>query len=414
MTATATATLAAAVSATATVCALVFGAPASAQSSQLAPVLQGSSAEREESSENSSTVDASSNEFSAGSSLLTGPLFTPLSSASGSSADSTNSAGSASSEDLSSMDEDFIVGSDIDLGPEPKLLDIEKIEDGKEGSAGNYYEIKVWSPANKGIIRNSLILPEGGLDNTTPRPTVYLFAGAHGGNMGVNWHTETDFEDYFADKNVNVVGLLGGTASMFADWHNDDPVAGRNQWVTYMGEELPQVMEENFYDNGIDAIAGCSMGGAAALNVAKHYPERFKAAGSLSGYPAQSGILGRAMVKGIINDADSSNLWGNLFDPAWQDNDPTWDPSAFGDTKLFVGTGWGLPTANEAAGDWTWGWFLETVSQYSSNYFYRKAQLAGLDVTRYQTVFGSHSYVNFEQELYAAWDQVFAEALDVA
>ena len=54
------------------------------------------------------------------------------------------------------------------------------------------------------------------------------------------------------------------------------------------------------------------------------------------------------------------------------------------------------------------------MSQYSSNYFYRKAQLAGLDVTRYQTVFGSHSYVNFEQELYAAWDQVFAEALDVA
>ncbi len=321
---------------------------------------------------------------------------------------SSNGAGSSSSGDSFAMaqlssEEDRGEPSPVDYGPEPRLLDTRPVE-------GNLVEIDVWSPANHSIVTNLLLRAP---QTDTPASTLVLMSGADGGAGGANWHTETDYEEFFADKQVNVVTPIGGGASMYVNWENTNSPAGRNQWATYLGEELPRVVQEEFNGTGQDAIAGLSMSGGPALHIAAENPERFAAAASFSGFPASSGVLGRIVSQGILKGSEGSSVdaFGLSSSDAWQLNDPSYDPAALRTTDVFVGTAYGIPTAEELGGNWTWGLTLEAASQVTSNYFTRAAQARGVHVERFHTTFGAHSYALFERELHAAWDSTLAPAL---
>ena len=54
---------------------------------------------------------------------------------------------------------------------------------------------------------------------------------------------------------------------------------------------------------------------------------------------------------------------------------------------------------------------IEVVSQYTSNYFTRVAEEAGVEVDRHHEFYGAHTYSLFERQLYKAWDSTFAPAL---
>lgn len=369
----------------------------------------------DDSSRSSSQLPGSSgSSLSFGSSGAFDPFFAPLGS-------STSSNTSSNGEALGSADEAYSGAQElssnglsssrdyrgepvsVDYGPEPLLLDTRHVED-------NFYEIDVWSPANHTVVTNHLLLPEGDV----PRPTLYLLSGADGGAGGRNWHSETDYEAYFAEWNVNVVTPIGGGSSMYADWYRADRDAGVQQWETYITKELPTIVDANFHGTGRDAIAGASMSGGPSLHMAGAHPDRFVTAGSISGYPASSGLVGRLIVEQVISgkDGSSANLWGTPADPAWRTNDPAFDPSLLANTPVFVGTALGIPTARDFTGNWFFFMLLEVLSQFASNYFTRAAEDAGVQVTRYQHVFGAHTYSNFEQELYYGWENVFAEALN--
>ena len=153
------------------------------------------------------------------------------------------------------------------------------------------YEVVVYSPSMDREVKNEVILP-GGPDNDTPRPTFYLLMGADGAANGWSWRNSSDYQEFFQDKLVNVVTPIGSVSSMQADWYSEDDATGRNKWLTYFTKELPPLMDEQFHGTGTDAIAGISMSGGPALNIASLEPERFAAAASYSGCPATSGVLG--------------------------------------------------------------------------------------------------------------------------
>lgn len=96
-------------------------------------------------------------------------------------------------------------------------------------------------------------------DTSEPRPTLYLLNGSGGGQGIATWDEQTDVDEFFADKNVNVVTPLGGRYSYYTDWERDDPELGRNKWTTFLTEELPPIIDEQFETTGANAIAGLSM-----------------------------------------------------------------------------------------------------------------------------------------------------------
>lgn len=350
-------------------------------------------------------LEASS--VSAGSSSIDDPLLDPIAIPERSSVEhlypSTSSEVVSDGADVSASQPNMDAA---DYGPAPKLIATRHVED-------NSYEIDVWSPASGKVITNLLLLPVGGLDNTTPRPTLYLLSGAEGGEGTQNWRESSTYEQFFADKNVQVVTPIGGRGSMYADWQNTDPALGVNQWQTYLGEELPEVMASNFYANSRGAIAGLSMSGGPAIRLAGLYPQRFCAAASLSGYPANSGVLGRIFTSVLIQTkgGDPANAFGPDQDPAWFELDPANNLEDLRGIKVFVGTGLGIPTLADLGGQWFGPMWLEILSQMFSNYFTRKAEAAGIEVERYYTIFGAHNYTNFEQELRAAWHSTLGPAL---
>ncbi len=119
-----------------------------------------------------------------------------------------------------------------------------------------------------------VILPA---DGSEPRPTLYLLNGAGGGEDRATWQRQTDVNEFFADKNVNVVTPLEGAFSYYTDWVNDDPSLGRQKWQTFLTQELPPVIDAEFNTNGVQSISAISMTATSVLNLAIAAPGLYKA-----------------------------------------------------------------------------------------------------------------------------------------
>lgn len=212
---------------------------------------------------------------------------------------------------------------------------------------GNLYEFEVYSPSMDRVVKNDILLPEGGLDNTEPRPTFYLMMGADGaaGGEGGGWATYSDYEEFFAGKHVQVVTPKGSVSSMQANWYKEDPATGVNQWTTYMVHELPMLVDEVFHGTGRDAIAGISMSGGPAIQLASLDTERFAAAGSYSGCPSTSGFMGQLYTyfAVMMNGGNPFRMWGLPGNPAWAEQSPVLNLDRLQNTKIFVGAAHGVP-----------------------------------------------------------------------
>ncbi|WP_083308069.1 alpha/beta hydrolase family protein [Corynebacterium sp. HMSC055D05] len=279
------------------------------------------------------------------------------------------------------------------------------------------YEVVVYSHAMGKEVKNEVILP-GGPDNDTPRPTFYLLMGADGAANGWSWRNSSNYQDFFQDKLVNVVTPIGSVSSMQADWYRDDRKTGRNKWLTYLTKELPPLIDEHFHGTGRDAIAGISMSGGPALNIASLEPDRFVAAGSYSGCPATSGTLGHTYVRQALklNGANPNKMWGMSSDPAWMAHSPVLNLDALRGIALFVSSAQGVPgpidaakTSSERIGPPV---IIEAASYACSNYFVDEARKAGLEVEWYPLVEGTHSWGLFETSMRESWS-VIGPALNV-
>lgn len=121
---------------------------------------------------------------------------------------------------------------------------------------------------------------------------------------------------------ISVAAPAGGAWSLYTNWEQD----GSKQWETFLADELPNWLAANkgLAPNG-HAIVGASQGGTGALTMATFHPDRYRFAGSLSGFLTPSATaLNGAITAGMarFGNADTLNMWGPPQFGRWKWHDP--------------------------------------------------------------------------------------------
>ncbi len=130
----------------------------------------------------------------------------------------------------------------------------------------------------------TILLPQSsggqiGLQGTVREktPVLYLLHGYS--DDDTIWLRRTSIERYASDRGLAVVMPDAGTSFYCNEVH------GRRYW-DFVSEELPNLVASSFNVSTAREdtfVAGLSMGGFGAFKLALNQPERFAAAGSLSG-----------------------------------------------------------------------------------------------------------------------------------
>lgn len=283
--------------------------------------------------------------------------------------------------------------------PPAQFRSLEHVQD-------NVWNLTVYSPSMDAEVENDVILPPGGLDNTSPRPTFYLIAGA-GGGEGTPWWSDGGAAEFFKDKHVNVVTPRASIGNQQADWARPDPKAGALKWTTYLSKELPPLIDATFHGTGTDAIAGLSASGAAALEIAG-LEDRFVAAGTYSSCPSTTGVLGQAFTSSTVRYllGDPENMWGKPWDPAWAAHSPVLHLDKLRGKTLFLTASRGVPSDTDVEDMDSPEPLLapnEQLDYTCSLHFLAQSRKAGLDPDWYEFEEGTHNFGVFRRALVASW-----------
>jgi S-formylglutathione hydrolase FrmB len=139
---------------------------------------------------------------------------------------------------------------------------------------------------------------------------VYLLDAFDAAPEVSNWVTTGNAMNALANRGISVAAPAGGAYSMYTNWEQD----GSRQWETFLSTELPDWLTANKgLAPGGHAVVGASQGGYAALALAAFHPDRFRYAGSMSGFltPERTGVDG-AITAGLqqFGGVDIRNMWG--------------------------------------------------------------------------------------------------------
>ena len=153
-----------------------------------------------------------------------------------------------------------------------------------------------------------------------------------------NWVTAGNAMSSLAGRGISVAAPAGGAWSMYTDWEAD----GSKQWDTFLSQELPDWLAANkgLAPNG-HGVVGAAQGGYGAMALAAFHPDRFRYAGSLSGFltPSQTAYNG-AITAGLASfgGANTQAMWGaaQLGRWKWHDPDVHVDLLNANNTRLWV------------------------------------------------------------------------------
>ncbi|ETA06832.1 MULTISPECIES: alpha/beta hydrolase [Gordonia] len=259
-------------------------------------------------------------------------------------------------------------------------------------------------------------------DRSRPAPVLYLLNGAGGGEDSATWDARTTYKKYFADKNAYVVTPIGGAFSYYTDWQRDDPVLGRNKWQTFLTEELPPIIDEEFPTTGANAIAGISMAGTSVLNLAIAAPGLYRSVAAFSGCARTSDPAGQQYIRMVVEDrggANMVNMWGPLSGPGWRANDPYLNAEKLRGTKVYMTSGTGLPGSHERLGDPSIdgsafdlvnqavvGGGIEVAIDICTRQMVQRMRALGLPVQVNLRPTGTHSWGYWQDDLYATWPKL--------
>ncbi|UFS93977.1 alpha/beta hydrolase [Nocardia huaxiensis] len=257
-------------------------------------------------------------------------------------------------------------------------------------------------------------------DTSVSRPNLYLLSGADGGAEQANWQGKTDAMQFLSDKNVNVIQILGGGFSFYTDWLKPDPKLGVYKYDTYIGKELPTLMDAALNSNGVNAIAGLSMSGLSVLNLVTHNPGLFRAAAVYSGLTQTSDPIAQEAVRLTVNDwggGTYENMWGTTDNPLWVENDPTVQAEKLRGVELFVSTGNGIPGAYDLpSSKWATtntseypktialGMIIEGAINLFNHNFEAKLNSLGIPATFVYRNVGLHSWGYWQDDLKTSWE----------
>ncbi|TQC45302.1 esterase family protein [Rhodococcus sp. WS4] len=274
------------------------------------------------------------------------------------------------------------------------------------------------SPAMGRVVQVQVLHPAGG----GSRPSLYLLdgvsAGAESDFRESTWTQKTDVVQFFADKKVNVVLPVGGTASYYTDWLHPDPTLGINKWETFLADELPPIINRNFSGNGVNAVAGVSMGAMGAANLVTRHPQLYRGLAAYSGCLDNSNPSSRDSVRGTVafKGGNPANMWGPDTDPAWTAHDPSVNAEALRGKQIYISTGNGLPGPYEIGGDIAStiavGGPLEAAANLCTQTFQQRLTQLAIPATFTYRNFGTHSWPYWQDELRTSWP-VLKSALGV-
>src|ERR1700676_39159 len=151
---------------------------------------------------------------------------------------------------------------------------------------------------------------------------VYLLDAFNAGPEVSNWVTAGNAMNSLAGKGISVVAPAGGAYSLYTNWEQD----GSRQWETFLSSELPDWLVANKgLAPGGHAIVGAAQGGTGALMMAAFHPDRYRYAGSMSGFLTPSATtLNGAITAGLAQygGVDTRNMWGMPQLGRWKWHDP--------------------------------------------------------------------------------------------
>ncbi|MEE4025349.1 alpha/beta hydrolase-fold protein [Gordonia sp. PKS22-38] len=254
---------------------------------------------------------------------------------------------------------------------------------------------------------------------------VYFLGGVGGGD-------EADSIASQYSEQYTLVQVVDGSNAWSSNWQalpvdaDGNTLPNRSggvydpQWETFIGEELPAYLEQDFsVEQTGNAIVGLSLGGGQAVNLALKYPEVFKVAHSISGYYQTDSVFGYLLIpyilsnrNGIANGLDG--MWGNPFAPGnqWAANDVTRHiiEARDNDQIIVISAGTGLLTGRDefdeliglgGIGEVVFGSLLETMSFASTLALNGVAIVFDLPV-RFNYSHGAHTWqhwnANAEEE----------------
>jgi S-formylglutathione hydrolase FrmB len=167
---------------------------------------------------------------------------------------------------------------------------------------------------------------------------VFLLDAFNAGEGVSNWVTAGNAFNTLAGKGISVAAPAGGAYSLYTNWEAD----GTRQWETFLSQELPDWLAANkgLAPNG-HGIVGASQGGTGALTLAAFHPDRFRYAGSLSGFLTPSATtLNGAITAGMAADGgvNTQAMWGAAQLGRWKWHDPDVHVALLNDnnTRLWV------------------------------------------------------------------------------
>ena len=251
-------------------------------------------------------------------------------------------------------------------------------------------------------------------------PEVWALDGLRATDIESGWTSETNIEQLFADKNVNVILPVGGESSFYSDWQSEDN--GKHyMWESFLLNELIPVLKNGYRAHGDRAIFGLSMGGTAAMNLAERNPDLFKFVGSFSGYLDTTSPGMPDAIRTAQQDAGgyhSEAMWGPDGSQQWIDHDPKLGIKALKGMKVYVSAGsgrddFGQPgsvakhPANAA------GIGLEVISRMTTQTFVDFARRDGVEVTSVFRPSGVHDWPYWQFEMGQAWPHI-AGALNLS
>ncbi|MFD6883642.1 alpha/beta hydrolase family protein [Rhodococcus sp. 7Tela_A2] len=269
-------------------------------------------------------------------------------------------------------------------------------------------DVEVFSPAMQRVVRVQVLHPAG----DGPRPTLYLLDGVSAGEESEfresTWTQRTDIEEFVADKNVNVVLPIGGTASYYTDWRNPDPVLGVNKWETFLTQELPQLIDARFHGNGVNAVAGLSMGATGAMSLITRHPDLYRGVAALSGCFDTSRESSRDSVRGTVayKGGNPDNMWGPPGDPVWEEHDSYLLAERLRGKEIFLSTGNGLVGPYDfGSGEevLTGGTPLEVGTLACTVTFDRRLRQLDIPAQVVYRPWGTHSWAYWQDDIKTAW-----------
>ena len=136
-----------------------------------------------------------------------------------------------------------------------------------------------------------------------------------------NWVTAGNAMNAFAGSGLSVAAPASGAYSMYTNWELD----GSKQWETFLADELPNWLAAN---KGLapagHAIVGAAQGGTGALTMATFHPDRYRYAGSLSGFLNPSDTFTNGAISAGINASGGiiEAMWGAPQLGRWKQHDP--------------------------------------------------------------------------------------------